>query len=62
MIICGSKDKVNLKAAKQLATILHNATLRIINNGGHELNSTYPHEFAQEIHHFFIKNQFLPST
>lgn len=56
LIMCGSKDRVNLSAAKELSHILNNATLKILPNGGHELNLDQPKEFAKAIN-YFINNQ-----
>lgn len=47
LVICGSKDSINLSAAKELAMILPNSTLQIISGGGHELNREKPQEFAK---------------
>lgn len=45
-IICGDRDKANLKASKQLHKLLLHATLHIIPNAGHELNKYAPQEIA----------------
>ncbi|MEW4354041.1 hypothetical protein AB1I63_03945 [Streptococcus pneumoniae] len=46
MVVCGSKDKANLSAARRLAKELPNSRLEIVAGGGHELNRTNPKEFA----------------
>ncbi len=45
-IICGGRDKANLKASKQLSSLLPQATLHIIPNAGHELNKCAPQAIA----------------
>ena len=52
LILCGSKDRVNLSAAKELSSIMGNATLKIISNGSHELNRDRPKEFAKALEEF----------
>ena len=45
-IICGEKDIINLKAAKNLSKILPQAELYIIPNVGHEVNKYAPETIA----------------
>ena len=52
LLVCGSKDKPNLKAAYKLNKLLKNSQLCIIENGGHTLNSQMPEIFAQIIEKF----------
>ena len=52
LILCGSKDKPNLKAAYELNKLLKGSQLRIIEKGGHTLNSQMPEIFAQIIEKF----------
>lgn len=49
LIICGQNDKVNQKAAKQLAKRLTNARIKTIENAGHEVNVDMPEELANVI-------------
>lgn len=49
LIICGSKDWVNLAAAKKLSQIMNPSTLKIMPRGGHELNREQPKVFAKAI-------------
>ena len=58
LLICGSKDKPNLKAAYKLNKLLKNSQLCIIEKGGHTLNSQAPETFAQIIEKFL--HEFLP--
>lgn len=41
-IVCGEKDKANLKAARQLSMLLPQAELHIIPGAGHEINKDAP--------------------
>ena len=52
LLICDNKDKPNLKAAYKLNKLLKGSQLRIIENGGHTLNSQMPETFAQIIEKF----------
>lgn len=52
LLMCGSKDRANLSAAKELSLIMNQSTLKIISNGGHELNREQPKEFANAINNF----------
>ena len=52
LLVCGSKDKPNLKAAYELNKLLKDSQLRIIEKGGHTLNSQAPTTFAQIIEKF----------
>lgn len=52
LLVCGSKDKPNLKAAYELNKLLKDSQLHIIEKGGHTLNSQAPEAFAQIIEKF----------
>ena len=52
LLVCGSKDKPNLKAAYKLNKLLKGSQLRIVEKGGHTLNSQAPETFAQIIENF----------
>ena len=52
LLVCGSKDKPNLKAAYELNKLLKDSQLHIIEKGGHTLNSQMPEIFAQIIEKF----------
>jgi len=49
LIVCGAKDKANLKASMKLKGLMSNASLKIINGAGHELNKDAPKELAELI-------------
>ena len=53
LLLCGSEDKVNLKASEKLEKLLPDAKLRIIENAGHELNSDAPEALADALAEFF---------
>ena len=45
-ILCGEKDKANLKASKELKELIPQSTLHIIPNAGHEMNKCAPDAIA----------------
>lgn len=47
LIICGEKDRINRKAARELARRLPDARLESIRNAGHEVNVDAPKELAE---------------
>ncbi|WP_017608868.1 alpha/beta fold hydrolase [Nocardiopsis xinjiangensis] len=53
LVLCGSRDPVNLPAARATAAGLPNARLRIVEGGGHELNVHKPADFAAELDTFY---------
>lgn len=53
LIICGEKDKANIRAAKDLENHIPNATLRLIENAGHEVNIDAPEQLAAVIKEFW---------
>ena len=53
LLLCGSEDKVNLKASEKLEKLLPDAKLKIIENAGHELNSDAPEALAGALAEFF---------
>lgn len=53
LIICGERDKSNIKAAKALANIIFDADLCLIDDTGHEVNVEAPHKLLSEINLFY---------
>ena len=45
-ILCGEKDRANLKASRQLAELLSQSKLRIVPGAAHELNTCAPEAIA----------------
>lgn len=45
-ILCGEKDRANLKASRQLAELLSQSKLRIVPGAAHELNKCAPETIA----------------
>ena len=45
-ILCGEKDRANLKASKQLCKLLPQAELHIVPGAGHEINKCAPEAIA----------------
>lgn len=55
LIICGKKDKANIKSAYYLSENIKNSQLKIMNNTGHIVNEENPRELSLIISNF-IKN------
>jgi len=53
LIICGSKDSINLKSAKYLSENIENTDIRIIEKTGHVINEENPKALAMELESFF---------
>lgn len=53
LILCGEKDKANVKSAKKLAAALPDSTFTAIQNASHEVNTENPSEVALIIKDFF---------
>ena len=56
LVLCGSKDRVNLPAARAFAGGIPDAELRIIEGAGHQSNTQAPERFSA------ILNAFLSRT
>lgn len=54
LILCGGKDKINLKASKDLNSILKNSYFIKVSDGTHELNIQKPKELAFYIERFLL--------
>jgi pimeloyl-ACP methyl ester carboxylesterase len=52
LIICGSKDTVNLNASKMLSENIENSQLKIFENQGHIINESAPKLLADSINEF----------
>ena len=53
VIICGEKDRANLRASEELATLIPGANLHIVKGSGHEINREAPEELAAILNQFF---------
>ena len=47
VLICGEKDRANLKAARKMHAILPVSQLRLVSDAGHELNVEAPENLAE---------------
>ncbi len=56
LILCGIKDKVNMKSSKLLNQNIKNSKLKIIENSSHEVNIENPEELASNICNFWKQN------
>ena len=52
LILCGSKDNVNLRDAKLLNKSIKNSEFKIINNSSHEVNIDNPKELSNIIYRY----------
>ena len=57
LIICGEKDKVNRSASTELAVILPNAEICILEGAGHEVNVEAPQKLAEILQSFYNRVQ-----
>lgn len=55
LVVCGEKDKTNMKAATELNQLLKNSELKIISNAGHEVNKDSPEALSAELNLFYSK-------
>lgn len=57
-IICGSKDKANRSASRQLEEHILNSEYLLIANAGHEVNIDKPAVLGKMLNRFFRKNSY----
>lgn len=62
LILCGEKDRANMKAAKSLAEIIQNAEFRLVEKSGHEVNVDEPKGLAEIINAYYLKRGFIMKT
>lgn len=55
LVICGEKDKINLKSSQKINEFIVSSDFKIIKNGGHELNKDCPIELAEQINSFITQ-------
>ncbi|MDO1604732.1 alpha/beta hydrolase [Lactobacillus sp. YT155] len=53
LIICGKKDRANLKSAQYLTENISDADLKIVENAGHIVNEENPKALAEILNHFY---------
>lgn len=53
LIVCGSKDNVNMESAKTLNKCIANSEFKIISNSAHEVNIDNPKELSNIIYDFW---------
>lgn len=53
LVLCGSKDRPNLPAARQLAAGIRGAQLQVVRGAGHEWNTQMPDEFSTRLRAFY---------
>ena len=52
LVICGAKDNANKQACAEIAEMLPDGRLCVIDGAGHELNCSHPKELAEAIRRF----------
>ena len=52
LVLCGSKDRPNLPAARQLAQCVRDAQLHILPGAGHQSHVQVPEEFSRALGDF----------
>lgn len=57
LIICGEKDNINMKSAKQLNKVIKNSKIKIIENAGHQVNIDNSKELAKVVYDFWKDNE-----
>lgn len=57
LIVCGSKDNVNMESAKLLNNSIKNSEFKVISNSSHEVNIDNPEELSNIIYNFWKDNQ-----
>ncbi len=53
LVLCGTKDRANLPAARQLASSIRRAELQIVPGAGHDWNVRRPTEFSIRLNAFY---------
>jgi pimeloyl-ACP methyl ester carboxylesterase len=52
LIVCGARDRLNLRLSRELASLLPNAELHVIPGAGHVANLEQPALFTQALRRF----------
>ncbi len=55
LVICGEKDRANMKASLQLEALIPNAKFSVIQNAGHEINIDSPKNLGIALNEFFMR-------
>lgn len=56
LVLCVSKDRPNLPAARQLAAGIPGAQLQVVLGAGHEWNTQMPDEFSTRLRVFYSRH------
>lgn len=56
LILCGEKDKANMKSAKRFHEAMNNSNLVVVERSSHEVNRDNPHKLVSVLQDFWIKN------
>ncbi|MFA9413081.1 alpha/beta fold hydrolase [Streptococcus sp. E29BA] len=52
LLLCGERDKINLRTAKQLKNLMPKAEMAVIAEAGHEVNKDQPEQLVRELNQF----------
>ena len=55
LVVYGEKDSANKNASIELADILPNVELQVLNGIGHEANTEAPEKLAESLNHFYTR-------
>ena len=56
LILCGKKDRANMKSANYLSKNIRNAELKIMENTGHVVNEENPKTLAEILDAYYLQN------
>ena len=56
LIVCGEKDRANIKASRELAVKIKSSRLVTVENAGHEIYSDAPEKLAEILREFYGEN------
>lgn len=54
LVVCGEKDRANMKAAAELEALLPSAELKMIPNAGHEVNTDAPEKLSMVLNKLYL--------
>lgn len=57
LVMCGAKDRLNLRAARQAAAAIPDATLKIVPGAGHQWNEQLPEVFNEALATFLTTSR-----
>ena len=55
LVLCGDRDRANMRASQRLAAMIPHAECKVIRNAGHEINRDAPEALGAELNAFFMR-------